>query len=63
MESIVWYVSRSASETKFTPCDHGQTIFGLLSEWTEEDSEHPNKIVHTVYCLMAEGIPSLNKTE
>lgn len=56
-----YYRQCSASETRIILRYHSLAVFGLLHEWTEEDSEHLDEIVHTVYCLMMEGIPPLHK--
>lgn len=37
---------------------HSQAIMGLLQEWTPEDTEQLDQIVHTVYRLTMEGIPT-----
>jgi AcrR family transcriptional regulator len=55
-----YYRQLSAAETKIILRYHSLAVFGLLQEWTEEDSEHLDEIVHTVYCLMTEGIPPLH---
>lgn len=54
-----FYTGRSPSETKFILRYHSCAIQGLLHEWTEEDSEHLDEIVHTTYCLMMNGIPTM----
>ncbi len=36
---------------------HCQAILGMLEEWTEEDTEHLDQIVHTLYHIMTADIP------
>ena len=36
---------------------HCQAIMGLLEEWTEEDTQRLDEIVHTVYHIMTAEIP------
>lgn len=36
---------------------HSQAIMGLLEEWTEEDTQRIDQIVHTVYHIMTAEIP------
>lgn len=36
---------------------HSQAIMGLLEEWTEEDTQQMDQIVHTVYHIMTAEIP------
>ena len=36
---------------------HCQAIMGLLGEWTEEDTQRLDEIVHTVYHIMTAEIP------
>lgn len=55
------YAGCSPAQSKLILRYHTQAILGLLSEWTEEDSEHVDEIVHTIYCLMTEGIPPKTK--
>ncbi len=38
---------------------HSQAILGLMRNWTEADTKNLEQIVHTVFCLMTEGIPPL----
>lgn len=57
------YAAYSPSEIKIILRYHSYAVLGLLREWTEEDSEHLDEIVHTVYCLMTEGIQPLDKTK
>ena len=56
-----FYGACSPSEIKLILRYHSYAIFGLLREWTEEDSTHLDEIVHTVYCLMIEGISPMKK--
>ena len=51
------YTACSASERKLILRYHSHAVLGLLSEWTQEDSEHLDEIVRTVYGLMTEGSP------
>jgi AcrR family transcriptional regulator len=55
-----YYRQCNAAEAKIILRYHSLAVFGLLHEWTEEDSEHLDEIVHTVYCIMTEGISSLH---
>ena len=36
---------------------HSQAVLGILQEWTAEDTEQLDLIVHTMYRLVVEGIP------
>lgn len=58
-----YYRQCSAAETKIILRYHSLAVFGLLQEWTEEDSEHLDEIVHTVFCLMTQGVPPWQKAE
>lgn len=58
-----YYATCFSAENKFILRYHSHAVLGLLREWTERDSEHLDEIVHTVYCLMIEGISPLNKAE
>lgn len=40
---------------------HSQAIIGLLRNWTENDTNNLDQIIHVVYCLIAEGISPRNK--
>ncbi len=42
---------------------HSQAIMGMLREWTEEDTERLDEIVHTVYRIIIEGVPSRVKVD
>lgn len=56
-ESQNYYQQCSAAEAKIILRYHSQAILGLLQEWTEQDTEHLDQIVHIVYRLLMEGIP------
>ena len=56
-ESQNYYQQCSAAESKIILRYHSQAIMGLLQEWTEQDTEQLDQIVHTVYRLLTEGIP------
>ncbi|HIT52884.1 MAG TPA: TetR family transcriptional regulator [Candidatus Fimivicinus intestinavium] len=56
-ESQNYYQQYSAAEAKIILRYHSQAILGLLQEWTEQDTEQLDQIVHTVYRLLMEGIP------
>ena len=58
-----FYAGCSHAERKLILRYHSYAVFGLLREWTEEDSEHLDEIVHTVYCLMTEGISPTNQAK
>lgn len=58
-----FYSQCSAAEAQIILRYHSLAVFGLLCEWTEEDSEHLDEIVHTVYLLMTEGVSSLHKVK
>lgn len=36
---------------------HSKAILGILEEWTEEDTEQLEQIVHTIYHIMTADIP------
>ncbi len=52
------YGQCSAAEAKIILRYHSLAIFALLQEWNEQDTEQLDQIVHTVYRLLTEGIPS-----
>ena len=56
-----FYPECTHAEIKIIVRYHSQAIMGLLAEWTEEDTEQLDQIVHTVYRLTMEGIPPLAK--
>lgn len=58
-----FYLDCTRLETKIIIRYHSQAIFGLLKDWTEDDTRHLNQIVHTVYRLMMEGIPPVGKAK
>lgn len=39
---------------------HSQAILSLLEEWTEEDTEQLDQVVHTIYHIMTADIPPWN---
>lgn len=57
-----FYPECTRSEIKIIVRYHSQAIMGLLQEWTDEDTEQLDQIVHTVYRLTMEGIPPLGKS-
>ena len=61
-EKHEYYKQCNAADTKIILRYHSLAVFGLLHEWTEEDTEHLDEIVHTVYRLMTEGISSMHQT-
>ena len=42
---------------------HSNAILGLLREWTEEDTEHLDEIVHTITGLLLKGLPLMDTPE
>lgn len=54
-----FYPECTRSEIKIIVRYHSQAIMGLLREWSDEDTEQLDQIVHTVYRLTMEGIPPL----
>ena len=62
-ETKHFYTSCSHAEIKLIVRYHSHAVLGLLREWTGEDSEHLDEIVHMVYCLMMAGIQSPNKVK
>ena len=42
---------------------HSNAVLGLLREWTEEDTENLDEIVHTLASLMLHGVPLQDKLE
>ena len=48
------------SQLKIIQRYHCQAILGMLEEWTEEDTEHLDQIVHTLYHIMTADIPPWN---
>ena len=51
------YADLSQSQFDLVKRYHCQAIMGILAGWTDADSENLDEIVHTVYRLIAEGIP------
>lgn len=58
-----FYANCSHAERKFLLRYHSHAILGLLRDWSEEDAEHLDEIVHAVYCLMMEGIQPRSKNQ
>ncbi len=50
------YQNSSQFELKLILRYHSQAIWGILEEWTEEDTKNLDRIVHEVYLLMTGGI-------
>lgn len=57
VEKLNFYPQCSAAEVKVISRYHSLAVFGLLQEWTQQDTRQLDQIVHTVYRLMTEGIP------
>lgn len=49
-----FYPDCTRSQLKVILRYHSQAILGLLQEWTEEDTEQLDQIVHTVYGIIME---------
>ena len=56
-DKLNYYSRYSSFETKIILRYHSAAVLGLLQEWTPQDTEQLDKIVHTVYLLITEGIP------
>ena len=56
-ENRQYYAQCSVAEVKIISRYHSLAVLGLLQEWTPQDAEQLDQIVHTVYRLIAEGIP------
>lgn len=56
-----FYLNCTRAETKIILRYHCRAVQGLLQEWTPEDTENLDQIVHTVYRLVMEGIPAQEK--
>ena len=56
------YAQCSRSEVKLIVRYHVGAILGLFQTWTEEDTQHLDDIVATVFQLMTEGIPPKGET-
>lgn len=52
-----YYAQYTAAEAKTISRYHGLAVFGLLQEWTDQDTAQLDQIVHTVYRLMTTGMP------
>lgn len=52
-----YYAQYTAAEAKTISRYHGLAVFGLLQEWTDQDTAQLDQIVHTVYHLMTTGMP------
>lgn len=62
-ENQNYYRQCSAAEAKIILRYHSLAIIGLLSEWSKQDTEQLDQIVHTVYRLLTEGIPPKTEKE
>ena len=56
------YAQCSRPEVKLIVRYHVGAILGLFQTWTEEDTQHLDDIVATVFRLMTEGIPPQGET-
>lgn len=56
-ESKGYYEYCSLAEVKVIYRYHSLAIFGMLQEWSDQDTHQLDQIVHTVYRLITEGIP------
>lgn len=56
------YAQCSRPEVKLIVRYHVGAILGLFQTWTEEDTQHLDDIVATVFQLMTEGIPPQGET-
>ena len=56
-ENRQYYAQCSVAEVKIISRYHSLAVLGLLQEWTPQDAEQLDQIVHTVYHLMTDGIP------
>lgn len=63
VETKNYYPDCTRAETKLILRYHCHAVLGLLREWTQEDTEQLDRIVHTVCRLMLEGIPLDGKSE
>ena len=52
-----YYAQYTAAEAKTISRYHGLAVFGLLQEWTDQDTAQLDQIVLTVYHLMTTGMP------
>lgn len=53
-----FYLNCSRAEARIILRYHSAAVQGLLQNWTPEDTENLDQIVHTVYRLVMEGIPA-----
>lgn len=56
------YRNHTRSEVKLILRYHCYAIMGLLQDWTPEDTENLDQIVHLIFLLITEGISLLHKT-
>lgn len=56
-ENRQYYAQCSVAEVKIISRYHSLAVLGLLQEWTPQDAEQLDQIVHIVYHLMTDGIP------
>lgn len=61
VENQNYYRQCSAADTKTILRYHSLAFLGLFREWTEQDTQQLDEIVHTVYLLLMEGIPPITK--
>lgn len=52
------YANRTKFEADLILRYHSRAIYGLLREWSDQDTEHLDQIVDTVYLMITEGIPA-----
>ena len=57
------YAQCSRPEVKLIVRYHVGAILGLFQTWTDEDTQHLDDIVATVFRLMTEGIPPQGETK
>lgn len=55
------YPDCTRSEAKIMLRYHSMAVLGLLQDWTDEDTQQMDQIVHTVYRLIMEGVPARPK--
>lgn len=56
-QGMNYYSTCSAAEVRIISRYHSLAVFGLLQEWSPQDTKQLDAIVRTVYRLMTEGIP------
>lgn len=56
VESLNLYQNCSRYELKLVLRYHSQAVMGILRDWTDEDTEHMDEIVHSVYLLLTGGM-------